>query len=205
MTAPAATTASRSAPAFRQFSAQFGHSARSLWRSIIAAVFTFAMPIAWLVLIGFVAGNAVIEESTRLRVMQFATPSAIAMGAFFATFPAVAVAVGEARERLILKRQRGLTPDLVHTRLLLRRLPRRDAGVDGRSRRSLPTRAPSTCARHRVGCGRPHRPVGRRCGPRRLGSCSGQHGTAHRTQAPNAVIADEADAPCPAHTAADSP
>jgi ABC-type multidrug transport system permease subunit len=107
MTAPATTSAVRPAPGLRRLAAQFGHAARSLLRSIIAAVFTFAMPIAWLVMIGFVAGNAVIDESTGLRVMQFATPSAIAMGAFFATFPAVAVAVGEARERLILKRLRA--------------------------------------------------------------------------------------------------
>lgn len=89
-----------------QLGAQFWHAAVSLWRSLIVLIFSFAMPLAWLVLIGFVAGNAVIDESTGLRVMQFAAPSAIAMGAFFATMPSVAVAVGEAKERLVLKRLR---------------------------------------------------------------------------------------------------
>ncbi|WP_169053935.1 ABC transporter permease [Agromyces sp. H66] len=89
-----------------QLGAQFQHAAVSLWRSLIVLIFSFGMPLAWLVLIGLVAGNAVIDESTGLRVMQLAAPSAIAMGAFFATMPSVAVAVGEAKDRLVLKRLR---------------------------------------------------------------------------------------------------
>ncbi|WP_448002109.1 ABC transporter permease [Agromyces bauzanensis] len=89
-----------------QLGAQFRHAVVSLWRSLIVLIFSFGMPLAWLVLIGFVAGNAVLDESTGLRVMQFAAPSAIAMGAFFATMPSVAVAVGEAKDRLVLKRLR---------------------------------------------------------------------------------------------------
>ena len=74
---------------------------------MIAVIFSFGMPIAWLVLIGFVAGNAVVDPTTGVRVMQYATPSAVAMGAFFATLPSVAIAVGEAKERLVLKRLRS--------------------------------------------------------------------------------------------------
>ncbi|MGW9631011.1 ABC transporter permease [Agromyces sp. NPDC055520] len=74
---------------------------------MIAVIFSFGMPIAWLVLIGFVAGNAVVDPTTGVRVMQYAAPSAIAMGAFFATMPSIAVAVGEAKERLVLKRLRS--------------------------------------------------------------------------------------------------
>lgn len=106
MTAADATTAAGGGWA-AQLGAQFRHAAVSLWRSLIVLIFSFGMPLAWLVLIGFVAGNAVIDESTGLRVMQFAAPSAIAMGAFFATMPSVAVAVGEAQERLVLKRLRS--------------------------------------------------------------------------------------------------
>ncbi len=89
------------------FATQAAHAARGLLGSVIAVIFSFGMPIAWLVLIGFVAGNAVVDPTTGVRVMQYATPSAVAMGAFFATLPSVAVAVGEAKERLVLKRLRS--------------------------------------------------------------------------------------------------
>ena len=61
----------------------------------------------WLVLVGIVAGNEVIDEATGLRVMQFATPTALAMGCLFATLPSIATSVAEDRERLVLKRLRG--------------------------------------------------------------------------------------------------
>jgi len=92
---------------FSDFATQAVHAARGLLGSVIAVIFSFGMPIAWLVLIGFVAGNAVVDPTTGVRVMQYATPSAVAMGAFFATLPSVAVAVGEAKERLVLKRLRS--------------------------------------------------------------------------------------------------
>lgn len=83
------------------------HVFRSLWRARIAFVFTFGLPLVWLVLVGIVAGNEVIDESTGLRVMQFATPTALAMGCLFATLPSIATAVAEDRETLVLKRLRG--------------------------------------------------------------------------------------------------
>jgi ABC-2 type transport system permease protein len=97
----------RRSSSIRDVSIQATHAARGLLGSVIAVIFSFGMPIAWLVLIGFVAGNAVVDPTTGVRVMQYATPSAVAMGAFFATLPSVAVAVGEAKERLVLKRLRS--------------------------------------------------------------------------------------------------
>ncbi len=100
-------TAIRGRSPLSDLSTQAVHAARGLLGSVIAVIFSFGMPIAWLVLIGFVAGNAVVDPTTGVRVMQYATPSAVAMGAFFATLPSVAIAVGEAKERLVLKRLRS--------------------------------------------------------------------------------------------------
>ncbi|MBM7503333.1 ABC transporter permease [Agromyces aurantiacus] len=83
------------------------HVFRSLWRARTAFVFTFGLPLVWLVLIGILAGNEVIDPSTGLRVMQYATPTALAMGCLFATLPSIAIGVAEDRERLVLKRLRG--------------------------------------------------------------------------------------------------
>lgn len=109
MTVPARTARRgtlRSRPAVTLVAAQLGSSARGLLRSLIAPIFTFGMPVAWLLLIGSLVGDAVADPATGTRVMQYATPSAMAMGAFFGTFPACAIAVGDAKERLLLKRLR---------------------------------------------------------------------------------------------------
>ncbi|MEI5584764.1 MULTISPECIES: ABC transporter permease [unclassified Agromyces] len=83
------------------------HVLRSLWRARTAFVFTFGLPLVWLVLVGIVAGNEVVDPTTDLRVMQFATPTALAMGCLFATLPSVAIGVALDRESLVLKRLRG--------------------------------------------------------------------------------------------------
>lgn len=89
----------------RLLAGQVGYAGRELWRARIVAVFTFLLPLTWLVIIGAVAGNERLDDG--VRVMQFATPSAVAMGVLFATFPTVAVTLAGARERGILKRLRG--------------------------------------------------------------------------------------------------
>lgn len=85
---------------------QLGHSTSALWRTQVVLIFTFAMPLVWLILIGLLAGNDEIDD-TGLRVMQFAAPTAIAMGTFFASMPPVAISVAETRESGVLKRLRG--------------------------------------------------------------------------------------------------
>lgn len=84
---------------------QLAHATVALLRTQVVLIFTFVMPLVWLVLLGLLAGNAVGDDG--VRVMQFASPTAIAMGTFFATMPPVAIAVAEAREKLVLKRIRG--------------------------------------------------------------------------------------------------
>ena len=77
-----------------------------LWRSRMVLVFTFVLPLAWLLIIGTIAGNQV-DAASGAPVMQFVTPAAALMGIMFAAFPPVARSLGEARERRLLKRIEG--------------------------------------------------------------------------------------------------
>jgi len=86
---------------------QVRYSMRELWRSRMVLVFTFVLPLVWLLLVGTLAGNDVIDEATGLRVMQFATPAAIVMSVLFATYPQVAYSLAIAREQKIVKRISG--------------------------------------------------------------------------------------------------
>jgi ABC-type multidrug transport system permease subunit len=85
---------------------QLAHALVALWRTQVVLIFTFAMPLVWLILIGLLAGNDAVGEDG-VRIMQFAAPTAIAMGTFFATMPPVAISIAEARESGVLKRLRG--------------------------------------------------------------------------------------------------
>ena len=86
---------------------QLGHAVVALWRSPTVLIFTFAMSLVWLVVIGIVAGNETVDPVSGVRVMQFATPVAVAMGTFFATYPTLGTTLSEARDAGILKRLRG--------------------------------------------------------------------------------------------------
>lgn len=86
---------------------QIGYASRELWRSRVALIFTFVLPLVWLLLIGMLAGNEAVDEATGVRVMQFVTPSAAVIGMLFATYPPVAYSVAQAREQGILKRMAG--------------------------------------------------------------------------------------------------
>jgi ABC-type multidrug transport system permease subunit len=85
---------------------QLVHATVALWRTQVVLIFTFAMPLVWLVLVGILAGNDAVGDDG-VRIMQFAAPTAIAMGTFFATMPPVAISVAQARESGVLKRIRG--------------------------------------------------------------------------------------------------
>ena len=87
--------------------AQFGYAVRDLWRARVVLVFSVALPLVWLLVVGAIAGNAVIDEDTGLRVMQFVTPTAMAMGVLYAAYPPVAIGLAEARDQGVLKRLRG--------------------------------------------------------------------------------------------------
>ncbi|WP_199421748.1 ABC transporter permease [Actinotalea solisilvae] len=85
---------------------QLRHTATELWRARVVLVFTVLLPVVWLVVIGFLAGDATLDGPDGPRVMQVVTPAAVAMGVLFACFPTVAIALAGARERGTLKRVR---------------------------------------------------------------------------------------------------
>lgn len=94
---------------------QLRYSLQDLWRARVVLVFTFLFPLTWLLLIGVVAGNDVLDEARGVRVMQFVTPAAAVMGVLYATVPTVATSLATARERGVLKRVRGTPlPAWVH-------------------------------------------------------------------------------------------
>ncbi|HSP53775.1 MAG TPA: ABC transporter permease [Cryobacterium sp.] len=86
---------------------QLGYAVVALWRSPTVLIFTFAMSLVWLLVIGIVAGNETVDPVSGVRVMQFATPVAVAMGTFFGTYPTLGTTLSEARDAGILKRLRG--------------------------------------------------------------------------------------------------
>lgn len=106
LTRPRAAPVGRPGTA-RLLSAQLGYAVKELWRTRVVLIFTFVLPMVWLVIIGLLAGNEVVDESSGLRVMQFVTPAAIAMGVLYAAYPTVAIGLATAREQGILKRLRG--------------------------------------------------------------------------------------------------
>jgi ABC-2 type transport system permease protein len=86
---------------------QVWYAVRELWRSRVVLIFTFVLPLVWLVLIGLMAGNELIDATSGVRVMQFATPMAAVMGLLFSAYPPVANSLALAREQKITKRLRG--------------------------------------------------------------------------------------------------
>ncbi|HVM20432.1 MAG TPA: ABC transporter permease, partial [Egibacteraceae bacterium] len=77
------------------------------WRTPIAAFFTLIFPLMFLVLIGLVSGNPVIDPSSGLRLAQFLTPAMAVFGTAIAAFGTLAIMVATERDQGILKRLRG--------------------------------------------------------------------------------------------------
>jgi ABC-2 type transport system permease protein len=86
---------------------QLAYSARDLWRSRIWFIFTFLLPLTFLVVLGALVGNGTITADSSVPVMQYVTPSAAVMGALLGAYPPVADSLAEARERGLLRRVRG--------------------------------------------------------------------------------------------------
>ncbi len=86
---------------------QLVYTLQELWRSRVVFIFTFLFPLTWLLVLGFLAGNATVDDGSGVRVMQFVTPTAAAMGVTYAAFPTVAITLSLARETGVLKRVRG--------------------------------------------------------------------------------------------------
>src|SRR5512140_3340318 len=86
---------------------QVAYATQGMWRSRTVLVFTFVLPLVWLVVIGLMAGNEAVDAATGVRVMQFATPMAAVLGLLLSAYPPVAYSLALAREQKITKRLRG--------------------------------------------------------------------------------------------------
>ncbi|MDH2426214.1 ABC transporter permease [Sphaerisporangium sp. TRM90804] len=84
-----------------------GHETVSFFRTPVAAFFTMGLPLIMMVIVGAVAGNAVIEARAGVRVMQFVVPVLAVFGVAQACFGVLALRLTELRERGCLKRMRG--------------------------------------------------------------------------------------------------
>ncbi len=100
------TAIGRRPSALRLLGGQIGFATSELWRSRVAFVFTFLFPLTWLLLLGVLVDNAVVDDAGT-RVMQYVTPVAAAMGVLYGTFPTLATTLASARERGTLRRIRG--------------------------------------------------------------------------------------------------
>ncbi len=86
---------------------QVGYAVREISRTRIVLVFTFLLPLAWLVMIGMLIGNEAADATTGVRVMQYVTPTAAVLGVLFGAFSPVATSLALAREQKLTKRLRG--------------------------------------------------------------------------------------------------
>lgn len=85
---------------------QFQYCNRSYWRTPIAAFFTLIFPTSFLVVISAIAGNAIIDDRSGVRVAQFLTPVFAVFGVCMASFVSLALGVAYSREAGVLKRLR---------------------------------------------------------------------------------------------------
>jgi ABC-type multidrug transport system permease subunit len=86
---------------------QFRYSTRSFWRTPVAAFFTLVFPTTFLVVISAIAGNAVVDDRSGIRLAQFLAPVFAVFGICMASFVSLALGVAYAREAGVLKRLRG--------------------------------------------------------------------------------------------------
>lgn len=80
---------------------------RSFWRTPIAAFFTIAFPLTFLVIVCSVVGNETIDARRGITVAQFLVPVFAVFGVAMASFCSLAIGVAEARETGVLKRLLG--------------------------------------------------------------------------------------------------
>lgn len=86
---------------------QFRYCNTSFWRTPVAAFFTLVFPTTFLVVISAIAGNAVIDDRSGVRLAQFLVPVFAVFGICMASFVSLALGVAYARESGVLKRLRS--------------------------------------------------------------------------------------------------
>jgi len=85
---------------------QVGYEQKAYWRNPMAAVFTFAFPIIFLVVVGSSAGSSKVPGYT-LRYDQYVVVAMLTFGLIAACYTNLAMAVCTRRETGVLKRMRG--------------------------------------------------------------------------------------------------
>ncbi|MEV1143787.1 ABC transporter permease [Micromonospora sp. NPDC049799] len=83
------------------------HGVRAFLRTPVAALFTLGLPVLFLVIIGALFGNEIVEPRQGIRVAQFFTPVLAVFGVAEAAFCVLAVDTALLRERGVLLRLRG--------------------------------------------------------------------------------------------------
>ena len=86
---------------------QFRYGTRSFIRTPIAAFFTLVFPTTFLVVISAIAGNAILDDRSGIRLAQFLTPVFAVFGICMASFVSLALGVAYGRQAGVLKRLRA--------------------------------------------------------------------------------------------------
>ena len=82
---------------------QVGYEQKAYWRNPMAAVFTFAFPIIFLVVVGTSAGASKVPGST-LRYEQYVVVAMLTFGLIAACYTNLAMAICTRRDTGVLKR-----------------------------------------------------------------------------------------------------
>ena len=85
---------------------QVGYEQKAYWRNPLAAVFTFAFPVIFLVVVGTSAGSSKVPGYS-LRYDQYVVVAMLTFGLIAACYTNLAMAICTRRETGVLKRMRG--------------------------------------------------------------------------------------------------
>ena len=86
---------------------QIRHELVSLLRTPLTMILSVGFPLVFFILLSSLIGNAVVDESTGVRLVQFLAPALASFGVIMATFSFLASGLSEARATGVLKRQTG--------------------------------------------------------------------------------------------------
>lgn len=83
------------------------HELVALLRTPLTMILSVGFPLVFFILLAALMGNAVVDESTGVRMVQFLAPALASFGVLMATFSFLASGLSEARATGVLKRQTG--------------------------------------------------------------------------------------------------
>ena len=86
---------------------QVRHELIMLLRTPLTMILSVGFPLLFFILLSALVGNAVVDESSGVRMVQFLAPALASFGVIMATFSFLASGLSEARASGVLKRQTG--------------------------------------------------------------------------------------------------